>query len=153
MEDSKAIEEKLKTERRFKSGANWFFWIAGLSIINSIILIAGGKWNFIVGLGITQLIDAIASEIGTAGMGVALVLDIIVAGIFVIFGIFARKRYTWSFIIGMILYALDGVLFFVVQDWLGIGFHILVLFFIYSGLSAMKKLSQMKQEQEKTVKA
>ena len=43
MENSKAIEEKLKTERRFKSGANWFFWIAGLSIINSIILLAGGK--------------------------------------------------------------------------------------------------------------
>ena len=104
-------------------------------------------------MGITQLIDAIAHEVGTAGMGVALILDIIVAGVFVVFGIFARKRYTWSFIIGMILYALDGLLFFVVQDWLGIGFHILVLFFVYGGLSAMKKLSRMEQEQEKTVNA
>ena len=150
MENSSAIEERLKLERSFKSGANWFFWIAGLSIINSVIIIAGGQWNFIVGLGITQVIDAIAHEIGSAGIGVALVLDILVAGVFVLFGIFARKKYLWAFIIGMILYTLDGLLFLLAGDWLGIAFHILVLFFIFGGISALKKLNQMGKEQDKT---
>ena len=62
-QEKKAIEENLKVQGQFKSGADWFFWIAGLSIINSIILLAGGQWSFIVGLGITQIIDTIGLEI------------------------------------------------------------------------------------------
>ena len=29
----KEVKEALKIEGRFKSGANWFFWIAGLSVV------------------------------------------------------------------------------------------------------------------------
>ena len=61
-QEKDAIEGKLKIESKFKSGASWFFWIAGLSIINSIILLAGGQWNFIVGLGVTQIIDVIGTQ-------------------------------------------------------------------------------------------
>ena len=35
---------------RLKSGASWFYWIAGLSLINSISAAAGSTWRFIVGL-------------------------------------------------------------------------------------------------------
>ena len=50
MENKGAIEEKLRLENQFKSGAGWFFIIAGLSIVNSIIILSGGSWSFIVGL-------------------------------------------------------------------------------------------------------
>lgn len=33
-----------------KSGANWFFWIAGMSIFNSLIQLLGGSLNFVIGL-------------------------------------------------------------------------------------------------------
>ena len=126
-----------KIEDKIKSGANWFFWIAGLSFINSIIFQSSGKWNFVVGLGITQLVDIIALQlvrsIGKAGYIVACTLSLMAAGIFVFFGIFSRKKCSWAFILGMIIYALDALLFLFVQDYLGVGFHIFVLPFILDG--------------------
>ena len=44
---------------QLKSGANWFYWIAGLSVVNSLIFAFGGHTSFIAGLGLTQLIDGI----------------------------------------------------------------------------------------------
>ncbi len=146
-QEKKTIKENLKIENRFKSGANWFFWIAGLSLINSIILLAGGQWSFIVGLGITQIIDTIgleiAKEAGIIGNIIASVFDVLAAGIFIVFGVFSRKRYSWAFIIGMILYALDGLLFLLVQDILSIGFHIFALCCIYGGFNANKLLKSI----------
>jgi hypothetical protein len=150
MEDQeKKIEERLKIATQFKSGASWFFWIAGLSLINSIILLAGGQWNFIVGLGITQIIDSIgvkiAEQSGFIGNIVAFIFDILVAGIFILFGVLARKGYNEAFIVGMVLYALDGLLFLLVKDYLGLGFHVFALFFIYSGFKANKLLKSMEK--------
>jgi hypothetical protein len=42
-------------EGRMLGGANWFFWIAALSLVNSIISLYGGGWGFSIGLGFTQL--------------------------------------------------------------------------------------------------
>jgi hypothetical protein len=145
------VEEKLKLENRFKNGAGWFFWIAGLSLVNSIILMVGGQWNFLIGLGITQVIDGIASgvaaEIGVDAATIIKILafaaDLVVAGVFVSFGVLARKGYKWSFIVGMILYALDGAIFLLVPDFLSIGFHLFALFGIYTGLQAYNKLMKM----------
>ena len=135
-EPAPVSEEVLGTFGVFQSGANWFFWIAGLSAINSFIILMGGEWSFIIGLGITLVFDAVAREIGGLGFAVAIVLDVIVLLTFVGFGIFARKRHTWAFIVGMVLYSLDGLLFVLFQDWLSVGFHVFALFFIYKGMRA-----------------
>jgi hypothetical protein len=141
----KAIEQKLIKEGRFKSGANWFFWIAALSLVNSVILLLGKNWGFVIGLGITQFIDAIGSklaeEIGPLSKAVALLADLVAAGVFVLFGVLARKRQVWAFLVGMVLYALDGLLFILVADWLSVAFHAFALWGIYGGLKAMKGLS------------
>jgi hypothetical protein len=153
MEDQgkKLIEEKLKIEKQFQSGADWFFWIAGLSLINSVLLLAGSKWGFIIGLGITRIIDeiglVIAEKIGIAGKIIALIFDIIAAGVFVLFGVFARKRYKWAFITGMVLYALDGMIFLLVQDFLSVGFHVFALFCIFGGFKSLGKLSRLEEPQ------
>jgi len=143
------LEEKLRLEKRSSEGANWFFWIAGLSLVNSIILVTGGRWNFLIGLGITQLIDGvsigIAKELGPdAGIVIRIIafaINVVVAGVFVLFGILA-KRYKWGFIVGMIVYALDGLIFLMVPDLLSIGFHLLALYGLYSGLKAFGQLKQ-----------
>jgi len=154
-QEKELIENKLKFENQLKSGAGWFFWIAGLSLVNSIVLLAGSEWSFIIGLGITQFIDAIgleiAKEIGSLGNIFAFILDIIIAGVFIVFGIFARKKHNWSFIIGMILYALDGFLFLLVQDFLSIGFHVFALFCIYKGFQANRTIKRSEANQLSTV--
>ena len=36
-EQKRLLLERMNIENRHKNGANWFYWIAGLSLINSII--------------------------------------------------------------------------------------------------------------------
>ncbi len=154
---AQAIAALLKLQAQSKAGATWFYWIAGLSVINSIVIMVGSQWAFIVGLGITQMIDGIAQAVAQqAGAqsamlikGAAFVADLLVAGVFVIFGVFAVRRQRWSYIVGMVIYALDGLLFLVVKDFLSLGFHIFALVCIYSGLQAATKLSAV----ERAVKA
>lgn len=138
------IVERLELEKRMLSGANWFFWIAVLSLINSVILLSSGQWSFLAGLGITQIIDALATQISAAGGSgatiIALIMDITVAGFFVFFGLMARKRQGWAFIVGMVLYGLDGLLFLLAQSWLSIAFHLFALYGIYQGLRALNRL-------------
>lgn len=123
-----------------KSGASWFYWIAGLSLINSIAAFAGANFRFIFGLGITQVLDALGTEIGRGGPAIALVLDLVAAGIFVLFGVFAHKMHSWAFIVGMLCFAADTVLVLIFADWLSVGVHVLVLFFLFRGFVACRKL-------------
>jgi hypothetical protein len=143
MTDESLVLQSSKLEQRVKSGAGWFFWIAALSFINSIMMNTGANYSFIIGLGITQIIDAMAAELGTGGKIVAILLDLAVAGVFVLFGIFGKKRHQWAFVLGGILYLLDTLLYLTFQDWLGLAFHAFALFCIFSGLSANKKLQQL----------
>lgn len=131
----------LATEAQLKSGASWFYWIAGLSLINSAVALSGSQWGFILGLGITQIIDLLGQSIEGGGKAIILILDLIGAGMFVLFGVFAHKRHTWAFIVGMILYALDGVIFLILQDWLALGFHVFALFCLFRGFKACRELN------------
>ncbi|MFH0925582.1 MAG: hypothetical protein V1872_08140 [bacterium] len=140
------IEGRVKIENQVKAGTSWFFWIAGLSLVNSIILLSGGNWNFVIGLGVTQIIDTLgiqlAEKIGIIGNVIAFIFDIGAAGIFILFGIFSKKKYSWAFIVGMGLYAFDGLLFLLAKDLLSIGFHIFALSCIWSGFKANKLLTK-----------
>jgi hypothetical protein len=124
-----------------RSGASWFYWLAGLSLINSAIALFGGNWVLIFGLGITQVFDAIAQKAGSAGTVIAIVLDLMAAGVLVFFGVFATKGHNWAFILGMILYALDAALMVLFQDWLGAAVHGYVLFRLFTGFNANRALT------------
>jgi hypothetical protein len=143
--------ERLETTN--KSSASWFFFVAGLSIVNSIIVLAGSDWNFIVGLGATQVIDGIvaAATEDAAGAAVwvvtaiALVINVLIAGVYVVLGIFARKRHSWAYITGMVFYGLDGLLFVFFAAWLNVAFHAFVLFSLFGGLKACRELAGLKE--------
>ncbi len=55
----------------------------------------------------------------------------------------AKRKKAWAFVIGMILYGLDGLIFLPVQDYLSFGFHLFALFFIFKGFSAMRELNKI----------
>ena len=137
-EQKKALVTQV-LEKRLKSGANWFLWIAGLSLANSLSAVAGSHFRFIVGLGLTQIIDHLAGSARAAAM----VLDVIAAGIFIGFGMLGRKRQEWAFIVGMILYVLDSLLFVLAKDVVSIAFHLLALFYLYRGLKANEALTRL----------
>lgn len=128
------------TEAQIKRGANWFYWIAALSLINSIIAFTGSDWGFILGLGVTQLLDVIGASTAGATKIVIIGLNFLVLGLFVLFGIFANKKHIWAFIVGMILYGLDGGIYIFSESWLSVGFHAFALFGMFGGLKGCFEL-------------
>src|ERR1043166_7466261 len=137
-------------EQRTKSGARWFFWIAGLSIITSLVTFGGGSFAFFLSLGSTQVIDGfargLANDLGEGTKIVALVFDVLIAGVFALVGWFALKRHLWSFIVGMALFALDALILLAFQVWISFAFHALVIYWIFGGYSAARKLTALEKE-------
>jgi hypothetical protein len=150
-DDAAALAHYQQLEAQLRTGANWFFWIAALSVVNSFILLAEGDRSFVIGLGITQFVNAIAiaigqnnPEIATVLKVVAVVVTFIAAAVVAAFGFGARRRLTWVFILGMILYAMDGMLYLLMgPDLKSFGFHIFALWCISRGLSACRQLNGM----------
>ena len=126
-------------ERRVRLGARWFLWIAALSLVNTFMAASGKGFVFLIGLGVTQVIDGMTANMGSNAM-TGVVFNVIVAGIFALFGVFAWRRQSWSFIAGMIFYALDALIFLKAASWIGLGFHVFVLYWLFMGLKANNQL-------------
>jgi len=147
------IQKKLFLDSKIQSGINWYFWIAGLSLLNTIIYLLGNNLTFVVGLGATQIVDgfmhALAKEFGTGGSIVRLIgfaIDVFIAGIFVAIGVLGRKRYRAPIVIGMVLYAIDGIILLLFQDFLGAGFHAFALVGIWNGLKSASELASLEKD-------
>jgi hypothetical protein len=130
----------IQLQQRVKSGANWFYWIAGLSVVNTIAAVSGTSWRFILGLGITQVSDAIAQQVGGLGTAAAIVIDAIAIGFFVLMGKFAGDAKKWAFILGMVAFGLDGLLSLLAKDFISLAFHAYALFCIYRGFAAVNEM-------------
>lgn len=124
-----------------RGGASWFFWIAGVSIINLILQLAGNDLNFVVGLGITQVATYLLKDLELTGKIIAIGATAAVTGLIVFFGLKARSRKKQAFITGMVIYAIDALFFFLAPDYLSIAFHGIALFFIVRELIALDKLN------------
>ncbi|MDZ4684066.1 MAG: hypothetical protein SH850_03190 [Planctomycetaceae bacterium] len=140
-------------DQRGRSGADWFFWIAALSLVNTAITHSGGDRHFIVGMGVTQIVDGIASiiakenpEAQTVIVGVAIAFSVFCSGVAAVVGYLSRNRWQVIFGLGMFVYLLDGLLFVLVQDWMSAGFHGFALFCMWSGFSAFRQLAAIEQQ-------
>jgi hypothetical protein len=138
--------------RGMQSGARWFYWIAGLSMVNAVASLTGSQWSFLAGLGITQFISGFASglsaDLGGSGAVtvIAFVLNVLVAGFFVFLGVFAQKGHTWAFLVGLVIYGLDALIFLALQLWFPLAFHAFVFYCLFKGLTANRKLHQVQTE-------
>jgi hypothetical protein len=151
MNKEQLIEKRLRLEGQFKGGAGWFYWIAGLSVLNTVITLLGGDWVFIVGLGITQVIEIFAQTFAVewgnnSFIYVGIIINLLIAGIFVFFGIYSSKKSKSSFIVGMIFYAMDTIFFIIALDLLGIAFHAFALYNMIRGFRALKKIDDLDKE-------
>jgi hypothetical protein len=136
--------EKEATAKRFAAGAQWFYWIAGLSMINSIIQISGGQWRFIFGLGIVDLAEAVvqAANLGLGGHIFAFMFALTAAAVFCLFGYLSRLKMRWPFYVGMTLYTLDALLLLLLGDYLSAAVHGFVLYQMFNAVRAIKSLQE-----------
>jgi len=129
------------------TAANWFYWKAGLTVINSFIMMTGTLWAFFLGLSITQIFHGVATgvteELGVSGgniyQGIALVLSLFCAGFVAMLGYFGRQGKRWALIVGLIIFCFDAVLYLITFSIFGVLLHGIAIYLISKGISAAKK--------------
>lgn len=138
----------MQLEAKMRHGANWYYWIAGLSVINSAILLSEGATQFLAGLGVTQFANAIALHLSKQSpdnaiifKAIAGVFTLMVAAVVLAFGYGSSRRSSTIFLIGMLLYTIDGLIYILFEDWLSIAFHVFVLTRLFSGFQACRQLN------------
>ena len=134
---------------RGKNGAAWFYWIAVLSLINTVVAVSGGGIMFALGLDITMITDTIATEVALKPGGnmivliVALVFDAIMLGLLVLCGRLSQRRMLFVYALGMGLYLLDGILSLMLGSVVSIAIHGYALWSMWSGFAAYRQLNAL----------
>ena len=121
-----------------QSAARWFWWIAGLSLINAVLFHAGSDVNFVVGLAMTTL----ASVVFAKNLPVAILLAGITVGFYFLMGLYAQRQRLWAFYLGLALYTVDALIYAALKDWMSVGFHALAAFFIFKGIQQVRLLGR-----------
>lgn len=142
------LEEDPKQVARFRIGSGWFYWIGGITIVNTLFFLHGVERFTLFGLGVVQVFNQILAEIGTGPVALALafVFGLIAAGVFIALGLLARKRMLWAYWLGIVLYLLDSLLVILLMllggehSILFILFRIYVNFGLISGALALGRL-------------
>lgn len=132
-----------------KSTGRIFYWIAGLSVLNTILVVTKANLIMLGGLGFTFVVDLVLRESGPQLQPIGFGVDLTIALVFVALGIWAGKGSKAAFFIGMGLYALDCVVLFLIQDWLNIAFHGYFLYLLYQGYQNSLKLQAALKDVER----
>ena len=127
--------EALKSQ--FLNGVGWFYWIGGLSIVNIGMSFVDRK--FLFGLGIAEIIDAMAQAGGRTSMPL-LALSVAISLGFIALGYQGRKGKQGFILAGLVIYALDAGLLLIFHDWLSAAFHAFAGYSIFKGYGALKQI-------------
>jgi hypothetical protein len=130
--DFKALVDR---SPKIASAARWFWWIAGLSAVNTLLMNLGSNTSFVIGLSITIMADAFFHAFRPA----AFVIDAVAVGFFYAMGYFALRGHRWAFIVGAAVYAVDASIYIYFEDIMPIAFHVWALFCIIGGFIALNK--------------
>jgi hypothetical protein len=137
------VAKEAKVDSGVRNGANWLFAIGTLSIVNTLLTGFGFKFNFIVGLGITGLIDAIFYELNRSIFllfFLNLFLNILISSVFFILAVYGKKAQAWAFIAALIFYGVDTLLISFAEIWFAVIFHIFGMVGIFLGYRSLRAL-------------
>lgn len=141
--------EQDKLETAFKNNVNWFVWIGAMSLINTILNLAGANLMFIIGLGYSQLLDGVML---LSGGGLSnplnylwLTLDVGVSASFIFLALASQKGNRGTLLIGILVYVFDAVLLFSLQDFASGGMHLFALIFLGSAWLQGKEIDRRKK--------
>jgi hypothetical protein len=126
------------TNPMVRSGARWFWWIAGLSLVNIVMFQTGTKTSFVIGLGITTLSDALFVNAKPIGF----LIDAVALGFFFLMGWLATQGKLAAFYVGLAVYVADALIYVRFQDWMPVAFHALAIYFIVKGAMALREALQ-----------
>ena len=135
--------------QRIHSGAGWFSAVGLFSFLNTLLGLFKTSRRFVIGLGATQIIDYIAMQLSqnsnnhTLFIVMNIGLNLLIAGIFLVLGWFAKREHGWAWLVGMALYLIDTGIMVWIQYWPGVIFHIIALVSMLLGYIAMLRKQKL----------
>ncbi|MDR0332287.1 MAG: hypothetical protein LBI15_02375 [Dysgonamonadaceae bacterium] len=152
-EKEKKVREQITEENEIIGRASWFGAIGSLSLLNSLFIIFQVGFFFPVGLAIDIFILGSVSGVEMATdtdlTSLRFVLISLMPILFFWIGRKSRKGNLKVYLVGMILYAIDTSLCLLTQYWVGLVFHLFVLFALCDGYIRLIKNKRAKElEQE-----
>ena len=147
--EQRELRRRMLLLKRAKDGINWFYWIALISVITTIIFVTGGTPNFFLSLGVNQLVEgytvavANGTQVAPLMRWVAGAIELLLAGVFVLFGMRGSRSYRSWIVAGIMLYALDGLIFAYLGVWIGVIVHAFIMYNLVRGLRALDSLNRM----------
>jgi len=139
-------------QTKVNKSAGWFFFIAGLSIVNTVLVHTEQSLSFVIGLTITQFIDGFGIGIADAVDNEAITpwlpylfsaISICVSLTFVLFGWFGRKCMRGAYLFGIILYLMDSLLLVLYPTFMSVIFHIIAVIALFQGWRLMGQIKEI----------
>ena len=124
--------------KRVESGGRWFYWIAALSAVNFVLFFMGRSLGFALGTTIDWFLQGILEELADPSVG--WIAHVVVIAFFAFLGARATAGAQWAFVLGGLVYAIDGLLLLLIGDWIGIVVHAIALFAIVSAIVSLRRL-------------
>jgi hypothetical protein len=141
-EEERERRKSLMTSgRAVLSAVNWLYWIAGVTVLNAILVAIGNKPLSNLGLGVSRLSDDFLKMMGATHPAVSLVSAIPLAAFVVALGILG-KRQPWALVVAILLITFDTLLLFVFKtvSLVGILFRFWVAGALINGLISLQKI-------------
>jgi hypothetical protein len=132
-------------EQQTRQGGDWFFWVAGLSLANTLLRVMHAPFGFFFSLGVSGY----AARMG-GGLPAYLTVTVVASAIIALCGLFARRGARWAFLAGMTLYVLDAFVCLLIPEYLEIAAHAYALYRIFQGFQAAGQLAALRAQSAST---
>lgn len=136
-------QKRTALEQNARNGANYFFWIAFFAIFNKVMDLLSSTRRFVFGLGAPLFIERALPE-GNSVFKWGII--VILAGIFVVIGVFARRGNLLVYVLGILLYLGDMLLSILAGDAIGALVHVVFAVLLVMGFIATLKLKKLASE-------
>jgi hypothetical protein len=119
------------------SAARWFWWIAGLSLVNTVMFYTGSSASFVVGLAMTTVVSVMLA----GSMALAVGIIALILGFYFLMGLFAQRGAAWAFYLGGVFYVIDALIYLKLADWMSVAFHAYALYWLVRGVLRLRELA------------
>ncbi|MBS1724895.1 MAG: hypothetical protein JSS66_18295 [Armatimonadetes bacterium] len=136
-------------ERKVRSSAGWFYWIAVLSGVTVFINLLGTDWGFMLSMGTANVLAAIIHRTELMFIKVVcLALTVFILAVMVLCGYFGSRKSMIAFTIGLAVLLVDSMWFFAMLP-LGVPSLLFRAWSIYALIGGLQALRALKNLSEK----
>ena len=149
---AKSVEET-ELEEGAKTYSAWFALITVATFMTSFSIMIGTKFTLWAGLFIPLLLAVAATEVPEGRdieriakvRAFAITSTVILGSVPLAFAFFARRGHSWPFVLGVLLYGIDALLYLITFQLASVAVHLLGIFLMARGAICCHKLKKLRE--------